>query len=218
LYLKIEKIQLIENQKFNKMKTTILSIIAFLVISSAVTKSASAATVNSGNYTVLTDVSRINKIEIYGNVQLYVSDGTADQVKVYNNYYSESALVQSKNGVLRISSYTADKLVVWVTAADLRTISAYDNADVRSFGSLSKIELDVDLHNNASANLNLDAFNAKLTLTDHAKANLTGNANELNVNREKATSVNNYNFTAVHLTEKTTNMPVADKDQDIAGI
>ncbi|GAC1313829.1 MAG: hypothetical protein NVSMB24_37640 [Mucilaginibacter sp.] len=151
-------------------------------------------------------------------MELYVSDGNTDQVKVYNNYYSESALVQSKNGVLRISSYTADKLVVWVTAADLRAISAYDNADVRSFGSLSKIELDVDLHNNASAKLDLDAFNANVTLTDHAKANLTGNANDLTLKRDKAASVNNNNFTAVHLTEKTISIPVADKDQDIAGI
>ncbi|HWZ13904.1 MAG TPA: DUF2807 domain-containing protein [Mucilaginibacter sp.] len=200
------------------MKTKILSIIALLVIGSAVTKSASAATMNSGSYTILTDVNHINKIEIYGNVELYVSDGNADQVKVYNNYYSESALVQSKNGVLRISSYTADKLVVWVTAADLRTISAYDNADVKSFGSLSKIELDVDLHNNASAKLDMDAFNANVTLTDHAKADLTGNANELTVKRDKAASVNNYNFTAVHLTEKKISIPVADKDQDIAGL
>ncbi len=200
------------------MKTRILSIIAFLIISSAVTKSASATAINSSNYTILTGISHINKIEIYGNVELYVSDGTTDQVKVYNHYYSESALVQSKNGVLRISSYTSDKLVVWVTAADLRAISAFDDADVRSFGSLSKIELDVDLHNNASAKLDLDAFSASVTLTDHAKAHLSGNANELNLKHGAGSTVNGHNFTALHLTDKTISTPVASKDQDLAGI
>ncbi len=200
------------------MKTGILSILAFFVMSLVVTKSASATTVNTAGYTILNDVSGINKIEIYGNVELYVSDGSADQVKVYNHYYSESALVQSKNGVLRISSYTADKLVVWVTAADLRAISAYDNADVKSFGNLSKIELDVDLHNHASAKLNLDAFNANVILADHATANLSGTANELNLKHDKAASVNNNNFTALHLTDKTNSTPVVDKDQDLAGI
>src|SRR5258707_625687 len=114
--------------------------------------------------TVLTDISVVNKIEVHGNVELFISDGTTDQVKVYNKYYSESALVQSKNGVLRISSYTPEKLVVWVTANDLRSISAYDNAEVKSFGNMSKIEFDVDLHDNASAKLNLEAYSANVTV------------------------------------------------------
>src|ERR1700709_1713185 len=131
------------------MKTQIITIATVAVLALGFTKLTYAAPVNNQAYTVLTDISTINKIEVYGNVELYVSDATTDQVKVYNQYYSESALVQSKNGVLRISSYKNEKLVVWVSAKDLRTISAYDNAEVKSFGSLSKIELNVDLHNNA---------------------------------------------------------------------
>ncbi|MEO6981193.1 MAG: DUF2807 domain-containing protein, partial [Mucilaginibacter sp.] len=150
------------------MKTQIITIFAALVLAFEVTNSASAATAKNAdnNYTVLTDVSAINKIEVRGNVQLYISDGSADQVKVYNKYYSQSALVQSKNGVLRITSYSADKLVVWVTANDLRAISAFDNSEVNSFGDISKIEFDVDLHNHASAKLNIDAFSASLTVND----------------------------------------------------
>src|SRR5258708_4173697 len=156
------------------MKTKILSIITLIVIVFGISNLTYAAASNNVVVTTLTDISAINKIEVHGNVELFISDGPADQVKVYDQYYGESALVQSHNGVLRISSYKNEKLVVWVTAADLRSVSAFDNSEVKSFGNISKIEFNVDLHNNASAKLSLDAFSVNVTLNDHAKADLKG--------------------------------------------
>ncbi|MDB4903336.1 MAG: hypothetical protein JWQ63_2617 [Mucilaginibacter sp.] len=217
MYLKITKTQLIEDHNIKKMKTRITAIITMFIVVLGITKSTFAASANNATVTVLTDISAVNKIEVHGNVELFISDGTTDQVKVYNKYYSESALVQSKNGVLRISSYTPEKLVVWVTANDLRSVSAYDNAEVKSFGNISKIEFNVDLHDNSSANLNLDAFNANVTLTDHAKANLSGTATEYNLTRNIATSVNNYNFKVNQFTENKVSIP-AEKNDNIAGL
>jgi len=161
--------------------------------------------------TVLTTVNKISKIEVRGNVELYVSDGDADQVKVYNKYYEESALVQSQNGVLRISSYADQKLVVWVKSTDLRAISAYDNAEVKSFGKLSSIDLNVNLHNDASAKLNMNAYSATVTLADHAKADLSGTATDMTLKHDVATSVNKVNFTAVNMTENK-NVPAYQLD------
>src|SRR6202012_2203325 len=144
---KNKEVQIIDNQNINnnKMKTKILSFVTIAAIvlgisttTFAATKNDSAAKDNEVS-TVLTNVSKINKIEVRGNVELYISDGSSDQVKVYNRYYSESALVQNQKGVLRISSFSAQKLVVWVTAEQLSAITAYDNAEVRSFGKLSPI-------------------------------------------------------------------------------
>jgi hypothetical protein len=161
-----------------KMKTKILSVITMLVIVLGLTTSTYAANIDA--YTVLNDITSINKIEVHGNVELYVSDASSDQVKVYNKYYSESALVQNKNGVLRITSYKAEKLVVWVSANDLRSISAYDNAEVKTFGKISKIEFNVDLHDNAD---------------------LKGSATELNLNRDIESNVKSNNFAAAHYNE-----------------
>ena len=151
--------------------------------------------------TVLANVSKISKIEVRGNVELYISDSETDQVKVYNKYYEQSALVQSQNGVLRITSYADQKLVVWIKAADLRAITAYDNAEVRSFGKLSAIELEVNLHNNASAKLDMDAFNANITVKDHAIANLSGTAEQVNLKHDVTASVNKFNLKAATLIE-----------------
>src|SRR6185312_8656335 len=198
------------------MKTAIITIFTALSLTAGIANSTKAATVKdaAANYTVLTDISAINKIEVHGNVELYVSDASSDQVKVYNKYYSESALVQSTNGVLRISSYKNEKLVVWVSANDLRAISAYDNAEVKSFGKISKIEFDVDLHDNATAKLNVDTFNTSLIVKDNAKADLAGSANQLNLYRDIESNVKSNNFSAAHYVEN--KMTVANND--LAGL
>lgn len=184
------------------MKTTILTIFTALVLSTGIATTTFAATAKNENVTVLTGISAINKIEVHGNVQLYISDGATDQVKVYNKYYSESALVQSANGVLRISSYKAEKLVVWVTANELSSVSVYDNAEVKSFGNISKIEFNVDLHDSATAKLAIEAYSANVTVTDQAKANLSGNVNEVDIKYSHAENVNYSNLVTEH-TSKT---------------
>jgi hypothetical protein len=212
---KNHKMQLLENQNHNKMKTRILSIAALLAFTIGLSKPAHA---DDAVVTNLTDVTGVNKIEVHGNVELFISDGAAENVKVYNQYYGESALVQNHNGVLRIASYKTEKLVVWVTLADLRSVTAYDDADVRTFGNFSKIEFNVELHNRATASLNIDAFSANVKLTDHAKANLTGSVNEYSLTRNGDASVNSNNFKAVHFTENKNIIPVSKNEDEMVGL
>jgi len=182
------------------MKTTILTIAIALSTVFGISQSAKAATGTKAEVsTVLTDVSKINQIEVHGNVELYLSDGTADQVKVYNSYYAESALVQNENGILRISSYSAQKLIVWVTASELAKLEVYDNSDVKSFGKFSAIELDVKLFDKASAQLDLDAVAANITLYNHAKADLSGTADQASLQADRSSFLNTTNLTASHL-------------------
>ena len=98
--------------------------------------------------------------------------------------------------MLRISSYKAEKLVVWVSAKSLTAISAFDNADVKSFGSLSNIEFSVELNDNATAKLNLDSFNASVTVNDFAKAELSGTANDVNIKSSHIENINDANLAA----------------------
>lgn len=154
---------------------------------------------NAKAATVLTEVNNINAIEVHGNVELFVSNGTADQVKVYNQYYSDNAMVQDEKGTLRIASYGDQKLTVWVTANQLQKLSVYDNASVKSFGKLSAINLDVELYNNATAKLNVDAFGAAITLNNNAKAELAGIVTEGLVKYENAAALKTTDLTATHL-------------------
>jgi len=183
------------------MKTTILTIALLTATILGTSNSTFAATgkTEAATTTTLTNVSNISEIEIRGNVELYVSAGTADQVKVYNNYYSNNALVQDDKGVLRIASYSTQKLTVWVTANQLAKLRAYDNATVKSFGKLSAINLDVELYNNASAQLNMDAFSANVKVNDNAKANLTGDVNEGSLKANNTANLNTKDLKVSHL-------------------
>jgi hypothetical protein len=186
------------------MKTRILTLVTVAAMVLGVGTKALAADKDSANNhevsTVLNNVNKINKIEVRGNVEVYVSDSEADQVKVYNKYYEESALVQSQNGTLRISSYSDQKLVVWVKAAALREIVAYDNAQVRTFGKLSPIDLKVTLNNNAYAKLDVDGLGMNVTLNDRAKADLVGTVSNCTLKYAKSATVNSTEFAAGHLT------------------
>jgi len=201
------------------MKTIFLTTAILLATVIGINTSAAAAPQDTDQtYTILTETGAINKIEVYGNVELYVSDGDTDNVKVYNSYYKESAMVQNQNGTLRISSYKNEKLVVWVTANDLHSLSAYDNAQVKSFGKLSAIELDVKLFNNASAKLSMDVFQASVTLNDNARASLSGNVNNCELKFDLPANINTGNLAYATLVQKNINNQVKETSGDFAAL
>lgn len=188
------------------MKTRIITLITLLTVVLGVTV-ASAATLNNDNdaaAAVLVATNSINKIEASGNVEVYVTNGVKDQVKVYDKYYAKNAFVQDKDGVLRIASYTADKLVVLVTVTDLHAITANDNATIKSYKKLSLINLNLELNNNASAKLDLDALNASVVLNHRAAADLSGNIFYYNLAYSQSSTLNRTNLSVVSATEKNT--------------
>jgi hypothetical protein len=194
------------------MKTNILTIAALFSLATIISVPATAATKKDHSGTVITEAANFNKIEVRGNVEVYLTNGDANSVKALNNYYGESALVQNQNGTLRITSFTKDALVVYVTAADLRSLSVYDNAVVKTGKSFSTIELDVNLFNNASVTLDLEAYNANITVNDRAKANLTGNISNCDMQVNQSSTVNSSNLVAEHITKKVNGVAVAAKN------
>ena len=189
------------------MKTRIFSLIAIAAVVLGVSNTTLAATkdsaANNSEVSTVLKVSKISKIEVRGNVELYVTDGAEDQVKVYNRYYSESALIQNNNGTLRISSFADQKLVVWVKAEQLSSIAAYDNAEVKSFGKISPLEMEVTLHDNAYAKLDVDGYSMNITVSNRAKADLSGSLDQCNLKYDRSAYVNSTNFAAAHMTRTT---------------
>lgn len=188
------------------MKTRIVSFITLLIIVLSISVS-NAATRDNNNGTqtaVVVAANSINKIEASGNVEVYVTNGDRAQVKVYDNYYAKNALVQEEDGVLRIASYTADKLVVLVTVTDLHAITANDNATIKSYGKLSLIELNLVLNNKASAQLNFDVLNASVTLNNRASAELSGSVFNYELAGSRLSTINKTNLTVVNASEKNT--------------
>lgn len=201
------------------MKTKVFSLIAIAALAFGTVNCSKAADGKDSNNkaevsTTLTEVHNVNKIEIRGNVQVYLSSGNDEKVKVYNRYYAEDAFVQNQDGTLKIASYGNEKLVVWVTVKDLHDLNVYDNAEVRSFGKLSAIDLNVSLHDNAVANLNVDSFNASFNIDGKAKANLAGTVDECLLNYAAATTVNQSQLKAAHIIQ--TRKAAANANDELA--
>ncbi|MFD2145567.1 GIN domain-containing protein [Mucilaginibacter antarcticus] len=195
------------------MKTRIVTLITLATIALSVSVAKASTITNNtdsnSSVPVTVAVNNISKIEASGNVEVYITNGDKDGVKVYDKYFSKNALVQGKDGVLRISSYTKDKLVVLVTVTDLRNITADDNAIIKSYGRLSAIDLNVVLNNNASAQLKLDAFAANFTVNSRATVNLSGSINDYTMNSSQSSTVNKTELVAVNVTENNTTKEAA---------
>jgi len=162
------------------MKKNLFNLTLAVLFAATVSHSATANTSNSPaeEFTKIPGISRIGMIEARGNVDLYVMSGDSDLVEVTHNYYQDNALIQVEHGVLRITNYRQEKLKVWVTVADLRNLSAYDQVSVQSLGKFSSIDLTLDLHGESYAKLDLDCFNADLRLNEKSKADLRGYAQQ----------------------------------------
>ena len=190
------------------MKTTLLTLIAAVILTATVTTNKATAATTTEHIT-LTGIKNISKIEARGNVEVFITNGTKDAVKVYDTaYYVGSALVQEQNGTLRITNYDkTKKLLVEVIVTDLRNVVAYDNAVIKS-DKLALVDLNVDLYNNAYAGLQLSNYAASIKVNDQAKADLSGDVDEYSLTYSYGATVNRTELAAMSTTENRVAAPV----------
>ena len=150
-----------------------LIVLAFVVIFISSSKKARAADKNI-LVTEFKDVKHINKLVLIGNVDVYLTQGNEENLKVYDNYYKKNALVQWENGELRITSFDKERLAVTITVSNLSVIEASGNVNIRSMSELSSVDLDIQLKNNASAQIEAQAVNISSSLQDQSKLVLSG--------------------------------------------
>lgn len=202
------------------MKTRIITLITLVTALSTTSITYASTKAANNQVTVLTGITNINKIEASGNVEVYITNGDKDEVKVYDNYYAQNALVQNKDGVLRISSYKPEKLVVLVTVTDLRAITASDNASIKSSGTFTAIGFNVNLNDEASAQLKLNAFAANININDHAKADLSGSIDDYELNYSQSSTVNRAELVATNRVERllTKSIIIPAATDDIASL
>ncbi|NEU07930.1 hypothetical protein GZH53_06360 [Flavihumibacter sp. R14] len=160
------------------MKTKILkmmgiTVMAFVVIIISSSRRSRAAD-KKAVVTELKDVRNIHKISVIGNVELVLTQGTEENLKVYDNYYSKNALVQWENGELRISSFEDKKLTVHVTVSNLSSLEASGSSTINTTNELSAVDLDIQLQDNAKATIEAQAINVSSSIADEAKLELTG--------------------------------------------
>ena len=192
------------NMKTKIVKMLALTVLAFVVIiisSSKKTKAADKAVV----VTELKDIKHIHKIVVTGNVDLYLTQGTEENLKVYDNYYSKNALVQWQDGELRISSFENEKLAVSISVNNLSAIVASGNVKVRSMNQISTIDLDIQLKDNAQARLDARAVNISSSVASGSTLELSGESDNQHLSLSGESQ-----YEASRFTTKNRSMVIAD--------
>jgi len=194
------------------MKNSIKNLAVALTLTGVVlTASAftSKAAENTQQVTVLGEVKKVNKINVSGNVELILVQSADESVKVYDNYFSKNALVQQKNGELRISSFNKEILTVVVYVSNLNEINASNTATVRTFGKFNTLDLDVNLKDNATATLNTNTISLSTNVSGSANLTLTGSTTAYNAVLGSVAKVNMDKFTAESTSIKAHNTVIA---------
>lgn len=179
------------------MKTSIKTLIALTITTVALTLSTvNVKAAEPNQVTVLTEVKKVNKITVSGNVELILVQSADESVKVYDSYFSKNALVQQKDGELRVSSFNKEALTVVVYVSNLSSISASDNSTIKTFGKFNTLSLDVNLKDKATAVLNTNTVNLFANLNGQSNLSLTGTTLEYSAIMGSVATVSMSQFTA----------------------
>jgi Putative auto-transporter adhesin, head GIN domain len=193
------------------MKNSIKNLAAALTLTGVLFTGSAFATKTTDNpqVTVLAEVKKVNKINVAGNVELILVQSADESVKVYDNYFSKNALVQQKDGELRISSFEKETLTVVFYAAQINEITASNDASVKTFGKFNGLDLSVNLKDNATAQLNTNTISLNTNVNGNANLTLSGTTETLNAVLGSVAKVNMDNFAAQSTSIKSKNVMVA---------
>ncbi len=187
------------------MKTSIKNLIATTIACLTLLIVAPAAKADASKMTILKEVKNVKHINVAGNVNLVLVQSTDEQVKVYDNYYQKNAYVQEKNGELRISNFDKEILTVVVYVQNLNSLTASDNAVVKTFGKISTLELNVNLKDNVKAHLNTNTVTLNTNLNGNSDLVLVGNSTEYIASVNSTSKVNLDTFAASQIQFKSKN-------------
>ena len=190
------------------MRTSIKNLITATLTLIVLTSTTITTKADDNTLTVLTDVKKVNKINVSGNVSVILVQSANECVKVYNNYYTKNALVQQKEGELRVSSYEKETLIVVVYVSNLSSITASENATIKTHGEFSALNLDVNLSDYAKADLNTNTISLNTNVNGNAILTLTGSTSEYNAVVNRFCKVNMTNFAAEVTTIRAQNVNI----------
>ncbi|RZK50602.1 MAG: hypothetical protein EOO99_00030 [Pedobacter sp.] len=178
------------------MKTSIKNLIATSIACLTLLVTAPLAKADTSNMTILKEVKKVNQVNVAGNVNLILVQSNEEQIKIYDNYYQKNAYIQEKNGELRISSYDKETLTVVVYIKNLNSLTASDNATVKTYGQFSSLELNVNLKDNAKAILNTNTITLNTQLAGNSDLVLLGTSMEYLASVNQSAKVNMDTFMA----------------------
>jgi hypothetical protein len=182
-------------------KTLLLTITILTFFLSSRNETMASPQPGSLNKSELPGNPKINELEVRGNVQVYLSIGNEENIAMDENQSMKGIKILKENQVLKISSNSPKIQVVWLRLTNLNKISVFDHSAVNSFGKISVLDINVNLYNQAMANLDMNTFNADFVIKDQARAELKGFGEMVIFRRDCTAEIKYQDFISNELSE-----------------
>lgn len=169
-----------------------LTVLAFVVIIISSSNKGKAAEKTPAP-TEFKTVKNIYKIVVNGSVDVFITQGAEENLKVYDGNPGD---VKLENGILSISPLGNKRLAVSVTVKNLSAIEASGNSNVRTMNELSTVNLDLRFNDQADGQIEARAISISSLLSDQAKLELSGESESQHLGLSGAAQYEASRFTA----------------------
>jgi hypothetical protein len=159
-----------------------------------------AITVCFSSFAADSNVSSIRKIIVKGNAKIVLVQKDKESVNVLESIDSAKSNIKMVGNTLMVVSTEESPITVMVYVRDLFRVEAFDNANISVRGQLNLPYLQVLLHDNAKASINVISKGVYSVIDDKSTLKLKGVSNEHIVLRSKISRIQMDNFVCVSTT------------------
>lgn len=184
------------------MKTSIKKILAFALLSIALSASAltsSAADKGIESPVLLTTIP-FNKLVIKGNIKVVLVQHNKPRVDFDEDYNKEAVSVVQKGDKLYLTSYQKEPVNVVVYMVDLQRIDVSNTSSVSTRGKISVKVLQIFLKDEASAYVNGEIESLYTVTKDKSKLSLKGSSADHMLVKSKISKLKMDHFLALKTT------------------
>ena len=181
------------------MKTSIKTLFATALTVIALTSSAFSSFAHDGekNQKVAATAMNINMVTIKGDVDVYLVKSDKEDIKIISSSVEDPAVrIEKKGPKLFITGAENERVTMYVYVKDLRRIEAWNTSNVKTQGAFDLNALQVLLHDNAKANLNVNTKSLYTVIKDEASLKLSGKTDTHDVSRSEYATLKMHKFNA----------------------
>lgn len=141
-------------------------------------------------------VSGCSKIEVRGNITVFISQGTKEGARVQTDEPMAKVSLKRKGTKLMISSSEKERVMLYLTVKDLQRIDAADHAIVRSTGKVRFPVLQIFVEGNAEVEVNVISKDLYTVIKQGAILKLSGSTDRHTSVKDDTSLLNTNSFAA----------------------
>lgn len=181
------------------MKTSIKTLFASALTALFLTSSAFTTFANDDvkNQKVSSTAMNVQMIIVKGDVNVYLIKADHENIKIVSaETENPKVSIKKLGGKLLISGSSTERVTMYVYMKDIKRIEAWDTANIKTQGEFNTDALQILLHDQAKANVDVNAKSLYTVIKDEASLKLSGTSESHDLSKAEYASLKMHNFNA----------------------